>query len=121
MEAFAGAAPAAGVFAASGAAAARPFVLRRRGGAPRSAAGRVRLLRAPPPRAAGDGGDLPPLDRWDMMELDFGRFLGEDPKLTLAKVAPHFLLRIWIVMCLDNYTVTRIKMPSFTLLMGIRA
>nr|CAB3448560.1 unnamed protein product [Digitaria exilis] len=86
MEAFAGAAPAAGVFAASGAAASRPFFLRRRFGASRSAAGRVRLLRAPPPRATGDGGDLPPLDKWDMMELDFGRFLGEDPKLTLAKI-----------------------------------
>ncbi|XP_004952155.1 uncharacterized protein LOC101774630 [Setaria italica] len=88
MEAFAGAAPAAGVFAGSGTAAARPFILRRRGGASRSATGRVRLLRAPPPRAAGggNGGDLPPLDKWDMMELDFGRFLGEDPKLTLAKI-----------------------------------
>ncbi|CAL4971869.1 unnamed protein product [Urochloa decumbens] len=87
MEAFAGAAPAAGVFAGSGAAAARPFILRRRVSASRSAAGRLRLLRAPPPRVAGgDGGDLPPLDKWDMMELDFGRFLGEDPKLTLAKI-----------------------------------
>ncbi|CAN6242743.1 unnamed protein product [Urochloa humidicola] len=86
MEAFAGAAPAAGVFAGSGASAARPFILRRRGGASRSAAGRVRLLRAPPLRAGVDGGDLPPLDKWDMMELDFGRFLGEDPKLTLAKI-----------------------------------
>ncbi|CAN6271160.1 unnamed protein product [Urochloa humidicola] len=86
MEAFAGAAPAAGVFAGSGASAARPFILRRRGGASRSAAGRLRLLRAPPPRAGVDGGDLPPLDKWDMMELDFGRFLGEDPKLTLAKI-----------------------------------
>ncbi|CAO2033974.1 unnamed protein product [Urochloa humidicola] len=86
MEAFAGAAPAAGVFAGSGAATARPFILRRRGGASRSAAGRLRLLRAPPPRAGVDGGDLPPLDKWDMMELDFGRFLGEDPKLTLAKI-----------------------------------
>jgi len=46
----------------------------------------VRLVRAPPPRAAGDSGDLPPLDKWDIMELDFGRFLGEDPKLTLAKI-----------------------------------
>jgi len=45
----------------------------------------VRLVRAPPPRA-GDGGDLPALDKWDMMELEFGRFLGEDPKLTLAKI-----------------------------------
>ncbi|OEL37461.1 hypothetical protein BAE44_0001520 [Dichanthelium oligosanthes] len=87
MEAFAGAALAAGVFAGSGTAAARPFVVRRRGvGGSRSSAGRVRLVRAPPPRVGGDGGDLPPLDKWDMMELDFGRFLGEDPKLTLAKI-----------------------------------
>ncbi|RLM78670.1 uncharacterized protein C2845_PM12G00890 [Panicum miliaceum] len=83
MEAFASAAPAAGVFAGSGAAAARPFVLHRRGGASRAGFGRLRLLRVPPPRV---GGDLPPLDKWDMMELDFGRFLGEDPKLTLAKI-----------------------------------
>ncbi|KAL6629711.1 hypothetical protein ACP70R_029476 [Stipagrostis hirtigluma subsp. patula] len=86
MEAFAAAAaPAAGVFAGAGTAA-RHFFLRRRRGALRSGAGRVRLLRAPPPRAGGDGGELPPLDKWDMMELDFGRFLGEDPKLTLAKI-----------------------------------
>uniref|UniRef100_A0A453MVI8 Uncharacterized protein n=1 Tax=Aegilops tauschii subsp. strangulata TaxID=200361 RepID=A0A453MVI8_AEGTS len=26
------------------------------------------------------------MDKWDMMELEFGRFLGEDPKLTLAKI-----------------------------------
>lgn len=83
MEAFAAAAAAAGVFAGAGAAA-RPVLLRRRG-APRSS--RVRLLRAPP-RAGGDrGGDLPPLDEWDRMELEFGRFLGEDPKLSLAKVS----------------------------------
>nr|XP_020199410.2 uncharacterized protein LOC109785209 [Aegilops tauschii subsp. strangulata] len=91
MEAFA-AAPAAGVFAA-----ARPSVaLRRRGGSrgasssySRTGAGRVRLVRAPPPPRAGGGdggGDLPALDKWDMMELEFGRFLGEDPKLTLAKI-----------------------------------
>ena len=93
MEAFAGAAPAAGVFAGSGAAASRPFFLRRRGCASRSGpAGRLRLLRVPPPRVGGDGGDLPPLDKWDKMELDFGRFLGEDPKLTLAKVAPFLCI-----------------------------
>ncbi|KAL6848379.1 hypothetical protein ACP4OV_021673 [Aristida adscensionis] len=96
MEAFAtAAAPAAGVFAGSGTAARPLFSFpRRRGrrGALRSVPGRVRLLRAPPPRAAGggsgggDGGELPALDKWDMMELDFGRFLGEDPKLTLAKI-----------------------------------
>ncbi|XP_066317788.1 uncharacterized protein [Miscanthus floridulus] len=93
MEAYVGAAPAAGVFAGYGTAATRPFILRLRrrrrvggGGSPRSSAGRVRLVRAPSPRAAGDAGDLPPLDKWDIMELDFGRFLGEDPKLTLAKI-----------------------------------
>ncbi|RRT66849.1 hypothetical protein B296_00037218, partial [Ensete ventricosum] len=30
--------------------------------------------------------DGPELDKWDLMELKFGRLLGEDPKLTLAKV-----------------------------------
>uniref|UniRef100_A0A0D9VBB3 S1 motif domain-containing protein n=1 Tax=Leersia perrieri TaxID=77586 RepID=A0A0D9VBB3_9ORYZ len=87
MESFAAAAAAAGVFAGAGAAA-RPVVLRRSRGVSRSGswAGRVRLLRAPP-RAGGDGGgELPPLDEWDRMELEFGRFLGEDPKLTLAKI-----------------------------------
>ncbi|KAG6474585.1 hypothetical protein ZIOFF_068523 [Zingiber officinale] len=29
--------------------------------------------------------DRPELNKWDMMELKFGRLLGEDPKLTLAK------------------------------------
>ncbi|KAM0880244.1 hypothetical protein ACQ4PT_033704 [Festuca glaucescens] len=82
MEAFA-AAPAAGVFAGAGTTVRPAFTLRRRS----RGAGRVRLVRAPPPRAGGgDGGDLPPLDKWDMMELEFGRFLGEDPKLTLAKI-----------------------------------
>ncbi|CAN0841351.1 hypothetical protein LINGRAHAP2_LOCUS3243 [Linum grandiflorum] len=33
--------------------------------------------------AASDG---PELDEWDQMELKFGRYLGEDPKLTLAKI-----------------------------------
>ncbi|XP_068645489.1 uncharacterized protein [Aristolochia californica] len=28
----------------------------------------------------------PELDKWDQMELKFGRLLGEDPKLTLAKI-----------------------------------
>lgn len=31
-------------------------------------------------------GDTPELDKWDKMELKFGRLLGEDPKLTLAKI-----------------------------------
>uniref|UniRef100_J3L8X8 S1 motif domain-containing protein n=2 Tax=Oryza brachyantha TaxID=4533 RepID=J3L8X8_ORYBR len=45
------------------------------------------MLRAPPRAGGGaDRGDLPPLDEWDRMELEFGRFLGEDPKLTLAKI-----------------------------------
>ncbi|CAK9141865.1 unnamed protein product [Ilex paraguariensis] len=30
--------------------------------------------------------DDPNLDQWDQMELKFGRLLGEDPKLTLAKI-----------------------------------
>ncbi|OVA09476.1 Ribosomal protein S1 [Macleaya cordata] len=30
--------------------------------------------------------DGPKLDHWDQMELKFGRMIGEDPKLTLAKV-----------------------------------
>ncbi|KAG8057884.1 hypothetical protein GUJ93_ZPchr0002g26755 [Zizania palustris] len=76
METFA-----AGVFAGAGAAACRPVILHRRG-IPQLRSARVRLLRTPP-RA---GGDLPPLDEWDRMELEFGRFLGEDPKLTLAKI-----------------------------------
>lgn len=85
MEAYAGAAPAAGVFAGYSTAATRPFIIfLRRRGSPRSGAGRVRLVRAPPPPRAAE--DLPPLDKWDIMELDFGRFLGEDPKLTLAKI-----------------------------------
>jgi len=27
------------------------------------------------------------LDQWDLMELKFGRMIGEDPKLTMAKVS----------------------------------
>lgn len=30
--------------------------------------------------------DDPKFDKWDQMELKFGRLLGEDPKLTLAKI-----------------------------------
>ncbi|CAK7335499.1 unnamed protein product [Dovyalis caffra] len=30
--------------------------------------------------------EQPKLDQWDQMELKFGRLLGEDPKLTLAKI-----------------------------------
>ncbi|CAI9093998.1 OLC1v1029628C3 [Oldenlandia corymbosa var. corymbosa] len=31
-------------------------------------------------------GEPPELDRWEQMELKFGRMLGEDPKLTMAKI-----------------------------------
>lgn len=41
----------------------------------------------PAVRASREG-DGPELDKWDQMELKFGRLLGEDPKLTLAKVRP---------------------------------
>jgi hypothetical protein len=111
MEAYAGAAPAAGVFAGYSTAATRPFIIfLRRRGSPRSGARRVRLVRAPPPPRAAE--DLPPLDKWDIMELDFGRFLGEDPKLTLAKVRPPFLrIPACFTSSLENMT-TRIKMPS---------
>lgn len=35
------------------------------------------------------------LDQWDQMELKFGRLIGEDPKLTLAKVYfSHFKLAL---------------------------
>lgn len=34
--------------------------------------------------------NTPQLDNYDLMELKFGRLLGEDPKLTLAKV--HIIL-----------------------------
>ncbi|KAL9664662.1 hypothetical protein QQ045_020067 [Rhodiola kirilowii] len=30
--------------------------------------------------------DVPKLDQWELMELKFGRMIGEDPKLTLAKI-----------------------------------
>ncbi|XP_078441733.1 nucleic acid-binding, OB-fold-like protein [Wolffia australiana] len=37
--------------------------------------------------ANGDGSSgKPEFDKWDQMELKFGRLLGEDPKLTLAKI-----------------------------------
>ncbi|KAJ6415227.1 hypothetical protein OIU84_004086 [Salix udensis] len=35
--------------------------------------------------AAKDEGQAK-LDQWDQMELKFGHYLGEDPKLTLAKI-----------------------------------
>ncbi|KAK1315348.1 hypothetical protein QJS10_CPA06g00349 [Acorus calamus] len=38
-----------------------------------------------PLRSSGDGAPEN-LDQWDQMELKFGRLIGEDPKLTLAKI-----------------------------------
>ncbi|XP_042952812.1 uncharacterized protein LOC122289677 isoform X3 [Carya illinoinensis] len=35
---------------------------------------------------ASKDGDPPKLDQWDQMELKYGHLLGEDPKLTLAKI-----------------------------------
>uniref|UniRef100_A0A7N1A9A1 S1 motif domain-containing protein n=1 Tax=Kalanchoe fedtschenkoi TaxID=63787 RepID=A0A7N1A9A1_KALFE len=35
---------------------------------------------------ASKGDDVPKLDQWELMELKFGRMIGEDPKLTLAKI-----------------------------------
>lgn len=35
---------------------------------------------------ASKEGDPPELDQWDQMELKFGHMIGEDPKLTLAKI-----------------------------------
>ncbi|KAE8055291.1 hypothetical protein FH972_012142 [Carpinus fangiana] len=35
---------------------------------------------------ASKEGDPPKLDQWDQMELKFGHMMGEDPKLTLAKI-----------------------------------
>ncbi|XP_039125367.1 uncharacterized protein LOC120261506 isoform X2 [Dioscorea cayenensis subsp. rotundata] len=37
-------------------------------------------------RVSASRDDDPKLDKWDQMELEFGRLLGEDPKLTLAKI-----------------------------------
>lgn len=36
--------------------------------------------------------DPPKLDQWDQMELKFGKMIGEDPKLTLAKVSLFILV-----------------------------
>lgn len=36
--------------------------------------------------ASSKENDGPKLDKWDEMELKFGRLLGEDPKLTIAKI-----------------------------------
>jgi hypothetical protein len=41
---------------------------------------------------ASKEGDPPKLDQWDQMELKFGHLMGEDPKLTLAKVSLLSLL-----------------------------
>lgn len=35
----------------------------------------------------------PKLSEWDQMELKFGRLLGEDPKLTIAKVIFFYKVR----------------------------
>jgi len=43
--------------------------------------------------------NTPQLDSYDLMELKFGRLLGEDPKLTLAKV---ILFYFSIFFCLTN-------------------
>lgn len=42
------------------------------------------------------------LDKWEQMELKFGRLLGEDPKLTLAKV-PLVTSRLSWVFLLAGY------------------
>ncbi|EPS59796.1 hypothetical protein M569_15009, partial [Genlisea aurea] len=51
------------------------------------------LLSPPPPprrkpriRTASASKNEPNLDEWDRMELKFGRMIGEDPKLTMAKI-----------------------------------
>lgn len=47
---------------------------------------------------ASKGG--PELDEWDKMELKFGRMIGEDPKITMAKVYPFSpLYTELIIMC----------------------
>ena len=38
------------------------------------------------------------LDQWEQMELKFGHYLGEDPKLTLAKV-----IAVMFFQGMDNY------------------
>ena len=47
--------------------------------------------------------DEPKLDPLDQMELKFGRMLGEDPKLTLAKVT--FYLSLYLFFCLLLFLV----------------
>ncbi|KAJ0963812.1 hypothetical protein J5N97_028934 [Dioscorea zingiberensis] len=37
-------------------------------------------------RLSASRDEAPKFDKWDQMELEFGRLLGEDPKLTLAKI-----------------------------------
>ncbi|KAM0945138.1 putative nucleic acid-binding, RNA-binding domain, S1 [Dioscorea sansibarensis] len=37
-------------------------------------------------RVSASRDEGPKFDKWDQMELEFGRLLGEDPKLTLAKI-----------------------------------
>lgn len=60
-----------------------PFPLRRK----RSATGSFRLRRRFERLAVlASKEEEPRLNQWDQMELKFGRMLGEDPKLTMAKV-----------------------------------
>ncbi|XP_030551680.2 uncharacterized protein LOC115756130 [Rhodamnia argentea] len=59
-----------------------PFPLRRRG----SATGSFRLLGRFGRFTVLASKDEPKLNQWDQMELKFGRMLGEDPKLTMAKI-----------------------------------
>lgn len=53
--------------------------------------------------------NTPQLDHYDLMELKFGRLLGEDPKLTLAKV--HIILFfnfvVFFFVCLFFYLYTK--------------
>ncbi|KAG9441126.1 hypothetical protein H6P81_016980 [Aristolochia fimbriata] len=43
-------------------------------------------VRRPCIRVSAASREGPELDKWDQMELKFGRLMGEDPKLTLAKI-----------------------------------
>ncbi|KAF8032991.1 hypothetical protein BT93_D1781 [Corymbia citriodora subsp. variegata] len=63
-----------------------PFPLRRKRSA--TAAGRFRLRGrfARLTVLASSKEEEPKLSQWDQMELKFGRMLGEDPKLTMAKI-----------------------------------
>ena len=55
------------------------------------------------------------LNQWDLMELKFGQMLGEDPKLTLAKVISQrylllyyiffVLISLQLCICFRNYLI----------------